>query len=402
MRFHYLHTSVWPVLLMVNPMLWFAVSVSICVGTDPDLPIHNSIALSMVAPMLTSGGKKESTMLYSNKSAGTESHSTSTKGGSGVFDSRTPDFVLMKSMCLWFWTVGSLVDVSARSVLAATACSIVATLSAALRVPAMPLAAIVGFVFGSALYGRCPLPTSFQSYALLDSHWGMLDDNVLCAGSETEPLLVDCDKICSAGLFPSVSSWGLMAYNAMAGCCRGEILGLKAEKNGCCCSDVASGFMSSWGLMAYNLMEVCCRGEILGSMAEENGCCSLAAAVCRLVGALVVADLVVLVLKNNGFHTFQEASAAALECIYCKFGCFGAAAAAAALVSALAHASQAESAACAWKKPAVKKAQQAAAAAAAALLGVCSEIVAFCYEFEFSGHRWKWYLESGLLDLGFY
>ena len=212
-------TGAWrSLLLMVNPMLWFTVSVLICVGTVPDLPIHNSKDLSTLAPLLVSGGKDESTILYSNKSIGTE----------------TPDLVLLKSMCLWSWTVGSVVDVSARSLPAATACSSVATLSAALRVPALLLAAFVGFVCGSALSGPCPLLTCFQSYALLDSHREMFGDNDMCAGSETEPLMIDSDKICTAGLFPSVSSWGLMAFNAMEGCCRCEILGFMTEKNGCC------------------------------------------------------------------------------------------------------------------------------------------------------------------------
>ena len=101
------------------------------------------------------------------------------------------------------------------------------------------------------------------------------------------------------------------------------------------------------------------------------------------MGAFVIASLVVLVLKNNGSHTFQEASAAAIGCDYCKFGCFEAAATAAAFVSALAHASQAEPVACALKKLAVKKAQQAAAAAAAAYLEMCSVIVALRHVFAF-------------------
>ena len=142
--------------------------------TSDDLPIHNFEDLSMLALMLVSGGKKESTTLYSNKSSGTESHSASTKGGSGVIDSKTPDFVLMESMCLWSWTVGRLVDVSARSLPAATACSFVVTLSAALRVPAMLYAAFVRFVCGSAQLGPCPLLACFQSFALLDSHGEML------------------------------------------------------------------------------------------------------------------------------------------------------------------------------------------------------------------------------------
>ena len=72
-----------------------------------------------------------------------------------MIDSKTPDFVLMESVCLWSWTVGRLVDVSARSLPAATACSFVVTLSAALRVPAMLSAAFVGFVCGSAQLGLC-------------------------------------------------------------------------------------------------------------------------------------------------------------------------------------------------------------------------------------------------------
>ena len=106
---------------MVNPMLWFAVSVLICVRTNPDLRIHNSEVLSMLAPMLVSGGKKMSTILYSNKRSGTESHSNSTKVGSGVIDSKTPSFLLREFSCPESWTERNLVVVPVRPMPAATA-----------------------------------------------------------------------------------------------------------------------------------------------------------------------------------------------------------------------------------------------------------------------------------------
>ena len=69
---------------MVNPTVWFAVKVLICVGTVPDVPILNSEVLLMFAPLLAFGGKKVSTLLYWYKNPDTGSHSISAQCGSGV------------------------------------------------------------------------------------------------------------------------------------------------------------------------------------------------------------------------------------------------------------------------------------------------------------------------------
>ena len=145
MEIHLSHAGVWPLLLMVNPILWFAVKILICVGTVPDMPILNSEVLLMSAPLLAFGGKKISTLLYWYKNPDTGSHSISAQCGSGVCG----------------WTV---VGYSARLLPAAFASLLFASLFAALRVPAMPYAVYVGFVCGIALVGPCPLLARFQSF----------------------------------------------------------------------------------------------------------------------------------------------------------------------------------------------------------------------------------------------
>ena len=95
---HFSHASVWPLLSMVNPIVWFAVLILICVGTVPDMPILNSEVLSMYTPLLSSGDVMDGTLVY--------------------------------------WT--DVVD-SARLLPAAFASPLFASLFAALRVPAMPL-----------------------------------------------------------------------------------------------------------------------------------------------------------------------------------------------------------------------------------------------------------------------
>ena len=132
-------------LSMVNPIAWFAVKVLICVGTVPDLPILNSEVFLMSAPLLAFGGKKVSTWLYWYKNPDTGSHSIPAQCGSGV-SGRT--------------VVGD----SARLLPAAFASLLFASLSAALRVPALPYAVFVGFVCGIALVGPCPLLARFQSF----------------------------------------------------------------------------------------------------------------------------------------------------------------------------------------------------------------------------------------------
>ena len=140
MEIHFSHASVWPLLSMVNPIAWFAVLILICVGTVPDMPILNSEVLLMSA-----GGKKVCTWLYWYKNPDTGSHSIPAQCGSGV-SGRT--------------VVGD----SARLLPAAFASLLFASLSAALRVPALPYAVYVGFVCGIALVGLCPLLARFQSF----------------------------------------------------------------------------------------------------------------------------------------------------------------------------------------------------------------------------------------------
>ena len=78
---------------MVNPILLFAASVLICVGTVPELPIHNSEDLSMLAPLLVSRGVLTSLNSYLCKIPDTESHSVSAKcGSSEVIDGENPFF----------------------------------------------------------------------------------------------------------------------------------------------------------------------------------------------------------------------------------------------------------------------------------------------------------------------
>ena len=126
MEIHFSHASVWPLLSMVHPIAWFAVLILICVGTVPDMPILNSIVLSMSTPLLSSGDVMDGTLV--------------------------------------FWTV--VVD-SARLLPAAFASLLFASLFAALRVPAMPYAVFVGFVCGIALVGPCPHLARFQSFVLV-------------------------------------------------------------------------------------------------------------------------------------------------------------------------------------------------------------------------------------------
>ena len=126
MEIHFSHASVWPLLSMVNPILWFAVLILICVGTVPDMPILNWEVLSMSTPLLSSGDVMDGTLVY--------------------------------------WT--GLVD-SARLLPAAFASLLFASLFAALRVPAMPYAVFVGFVRGIALVGPCPHLARFQSFVLV-------------------------------------------------------------------------------------------------------------------------------------------------------------------------------------------------------------------------------------------
>ena len=145
MEIHFSHASVWPLLSMVNPIAWFAVKVLICVGTVPDLPILNSEVLLMSAPLSAFGGKKVSTLLYWYKNPDTGSHSISAQFGSGV-SGRT--------------VVGD----SPRLLPAAFASLLFASLSAALRVPALPYAVYVGFVCGIAPVGLCPLLARFPSF----------------------------------------------------------------------------------------------------------------------------------------------------------------------------------------------------------------------------------------------
>ena len=130
---------------MVNPIAWFAVKVLICIGTVPDLPILNSEVFFMSAPLSAFGGKKVSTWLYWYKNPDTGSHSIPAQCGSGV-SGRT------------------VVGHSARLLPAAFASLLFASLSAALRVPALPYAVYVGFVCGIALVGPCPLLARFQSF----------------------------------------------------------------------------------------------------------------------------------------------------------------------------------------------------------------------------------------------
>ena len=130
---------------MVNPIVWFAVLILICVGTVPDTPILNSEVLFMSTPLSTFGGKKVCTWLSWYKNPDTGSHSIPAQCGSGV-SGRT--------------VVGD----SARLLPAAFASLLFASLSAALRVPALPYAVYVGFFCGIALVGPCPLLARFQSF----------------------------------------------------------------------------------------------------------------------------------------------------------------------------------------------------------------------------------------------
>ena len=133
---------------MVNPIVWFAVKVLIYVGTVPDLPILNSEVLLMSAPLSAFGGKKVSTLLYWYKNPDTGSHCISAQCGSGV-SGRT--------------VVGD----SARLLPAAFASLLFASLSAALRVPALLYAVYVGFVCGIAFVGLCPLLARIQFWYFL-------------------------------------------------------------------------------------------------------------------------------------------------------------------------------------------------------------------------------------------
>ena len=194
--------------------------------------MKGSEVLPILAPLLVSEGKKESTGMYS------ESHSTSTKGGSGVFDSQSPSCALMEISWPDFWTVGSLVIYPVRSLLAASASSFVASLSAALRLPALLFAAFVGFFCGSAPQGLCPLLACFQSCVMMIEILGWS----LSWFNSVRGLMASLRE-CRFDECLSLVAW-------MLGCCRyGEFLGLKASFLGC----------------SY--------GEFLGHMAELGGCC---------------------------------------------------------------------------------------------------------------------------------
>ena len=145
MEIHFSHARIWPLLSMVNPFAWFAVNVSICVGTVPDLPILNSEDLQMSTPLLVFGGKKVCTWLHWYLNPDTGSHSIPAQCGSGVFG-RT--------------VLGD----PARLLPAASASLSLASVSAALLVLALPYAVYVGFVCGIALVGPCPLLARFQSF----------------------------------------------------------------------------------------------------------------------------------------------------------------------------------------------------------------------------------------------
>ena len=95
--------------------------------TVPEMPIHKSEVLLMSTPLLACAGKKVRTLVYwhKNPTNETESHLFSAQCGSGVCG----------------WTV---VGDCARFLPAAFAFLLIASLFAALRVPAMPRAVFVG------------------------------------------------------------------------------------------------------------------------------------------------------------------------------------------------------------------------------------------------------------------
>ena len=125
---------------------WFAFKASFCVGTVPDMPIHNLEVLLMSTLLLAFGGQKVSTLVYWYSNPDTGSHS----------------FCTMWFRSVWLDCCGRFCTISAcRARLPA-----VASLFAALRVLAMPRAVFVGFVCGIAPFGPCPHLASFQSFGL--------------------------------------------------------------------------------------------------------------------------------------------------------------------------------------------------------------------------------------------
>ena len=240
------------------------------IGSVEALPVketsYNAEVLSILAPLLVSECKKESTFMYP------ESHSTSTQGGSGVFDSQSPSGALMEISWPHFWTVGNLVVYPVRPLLAAFASSFVASLSAALCVPALLLAAFVGFVCGSAPLGLCPLLACFLSCVEM---MGMLGGSLswfnsvrglmallrgCCYDESLSPMawMLEC---CKYGEFLCLKA--LM----MGRCWHDEFLGLKALLLGCgCCFDVFLGL--------EGFMEGCCLGIGVGlGQMTQRWCC---------------------------------------------------------------------------------------------------------------------------------
>ena len=101
--------------------------------------------------------------------------------------------------------VGLLWRDSARLLPAALASLLFASLSAALRVPALPYAVYVGFVCGIALVGLCPLLARFQSF-----------DSVLVLLSMFGRALDQCSVL------------GISCCNEMHGCWHGAAMAASA------------------------------------------------------------------------------------------------------------------------------------------------------------------------------
>ena len=167
----------------------------------------------------------------------------------------------------------------------------------------------------------------------------------------------------ASGLPSLVALYGLMAFMAMTGCCRGEISGFMAEKNGCCswaCGD-AAGLVKSLrhtqrlemdaveGAIetAFLVVLVHCWGAA-GAFVEgfskmvcgkqqrhRQSRCKSSTSACKCVlseiGQRAAAASAACVAPLR-FHAFRGASAATVcKCVLCQFGQHAAAAPAAAL-----------------------------------------------------------------------
>ena len=166
----------------------------------------------------------------------------------------------------------------------------------------------------------------------------------------------------ASGLPSLVALYGLMAFMAMTGCCRGEISGFMAEKNGCCswaCGDAAGlvkslrhtqrlemdavkapsrlPFWSYWciaGVQLERLSRASARWCGKQQRHRQSRCKSSTSA-CKCVLSEIgqrAAAASAAALRLFGFHALHETSAAtACKCVFWEIKKHAAAASAAAL-----------------------------------------------------------------------